>query len=212
MSAGLPDANPWASCWPRSDATITFAVLPVCFDQARAALLTAKVSAGPELPISAVIVIPALWLCCPATATPVVRASAATATTSVATCQRTPRVVRCAFTSEFPSFVLNGTASSRPRGGENTAFTTLFQARTDLTSRPSAGKTPARDGSGSHHARPDRRCRRACRRRHRHGLPRPERPRPRRDGDARARARGDSHPGVPPELGRPGAVAQADAR
>ena len=60
MSGGLPDAKPWASCCPRSEATTTFTLMPVCFVKALAALLTAKVSAGPELPISAVSVV--AWL------------------------------------------------------------------------------------------------------------------------------------------------------
>src|SRR3954469_6127465 len=54
MSGGLPDAKPWASCWPRSDATMTLTLMPVFFDHAPVATWTAFVSAGPELPISAV--------------------------------------------------------------------------------------------------------------------------------------------------------------
>ena len=57
MSGGLPEAKPWASCCPRSEATITFSWIPVCLVNALAALLTAYVSAGPELPIRAVIVV-----------------------------------------------------------------------------------------------------------------------------------------------------------
>src|SRR5262245_47959277 len=53
MSGGFPEAKPWASCCPRSEATITFTSMPVCFVNAFAAPVTAKVSAGPELPISA---------------------------------------------------------------------------------------------------------------------------------------------------------------
>src|SRR3954467_9953651 len=55
MSGGLPDAKPWASCCPRSDATMTLTLMPVFFVHADVATLTAFVSAGPELPISAVI-------------------------------------------------------------------------------------------------------------------------------------------------------------
>src|ERR1051326_7040636 len=54
MSGGLPDAKPWASCCPRSDATMTWTLMPVLFVHADVATLTAFVSAGPELPISAV--------------------------------------------------------------------------------------------------------------------------------------------------------------
>src|SRR6516164_5584694 len=54
MSGGLPDAKPWASCCPRSDATMTLTLMPVFFSNADAATLTAFVSAGPEVPISAV--------------------------------------------------------------------------------------------------------------------------------------------------------------
>src|SRR3954447_4517385 len=54
MSGGLPDAKPWASCCPRSDATMTLTLMPVLFVHAAVATLTAFVSAGPELPISAV--------------------------------------------------------------------------------------------------------------------------------------------------------------
>src|SRR3954466_13639700 len=54
MSGGLPDAKPCASCCPRSEATMTLTLMPVFFDHAAVATLTAFVSAGPELPISAV--------------------------------------------------------------------------------------------------------------------------------------------------------------
>ena len=57
MSGGLPEAKPWASCCPRSEATTTFSWIPVCLVNALAALLTANVSAGPELPIRAVSVV-----------------------------------------------------------------------------------------------------------------------------------------------------------
>src|SRR6478752_6360927 len=60
MSGGLPDAKPWASCCPRSDATMTLTLMPVFFVHADVATLTAFVSAGPELPISAVS--PVAWL------------------------------------------------------------------------------------------------------------------------------------------------------
>src|SRR5215472_4608055 len=54
MSGGLPDAKPWASCCPISDATMTLTLMPVRFDHADVATLTAFVSAGPELAIIAV--------------------------------------------------------------------------------------------------------------------------------------------------------------
>ena len=46
MSGGFPEAKPWASCWLKSEATITFTSMPVCFVNAFAAPLIAKVSAG----------------------------------------------------------------------------------------------------------------------------------------------------------------------
>src|SRR3954463_11885480 len=60
MSGGFPDEKPWASCCPRSEATMTFTLIPVFFDHAAVATLTAFVSAGPELPIRAVRVVS--WL------------------------------------------------------------------------------------------------------------------------------------------------------
>src|SRR5882757_1308595 len=60
MSGGFPDAKPWASCCPRSEATITLTLIPDFFDHAAVATLTAFVSAGPELPIRAVSVVS--WL------------------------------------------------------------------------------------------------------------------------------------------------------
>src|SRR6476619_3090648 len=100
MSGGLPDAKPWASCCPRSEATITLTLLPVCLLQAAAALLTANVSAGPELPISAVTV--TAWLRVgEARAAPTATASAQTVTTASATRQRALQFFRCAFTSEI---------------------------------------------------------------------------------------------------------------
>ena len=60
MSGGLPDAKPWASCCPRSDATMTLTLMPDLRDHAAVATLTAFVSAGPELPIIAVSVVS--WL------------------------------------------------------------------------------------------------------------------------------------------------------
>src|SRR5919198_1053062 len=101
MSGGLPDAKPWASCWPRSEATTTLTLLPVCLLHAAAALLTANVSAGPELPISAVSVT-ALLFAGEARAAPTVTASAPTVMTASATRQRAIRVLRCAFTNRFP--------------------------------------------------------------------------------------------------------------
>src|SRR5689334_17292857 len=51
MSGGVPPAKPWPSCWLRSEATTTSAVLPVFFAQVSAADLTAAVSASPDVPI-----------------------------------------------------------------------------------------------------------------------------------------------------------------
>ena len=93
MSGGFPEAKPWASCCPRSEATITFTSMPVCFVNAFAAPLTAKVSAGPELPISAVSVVAWLFVGEPRAA-PTATASALTVTTANKN-QRRLRVVRC---------------------------------------------------------------------------------------------------------------------
>src|SRR3954447_198253 len=100
MSAGLPEAKPWASCCPRSDATITFTLLPVCLLQAAAALFTANVSAGPELPIRAVIVTALLRVGAPRAA-PTATASAQIAMAGSAIRQRAIRMLRCAFTNRF---------------------------------------------------------------------------------------------------------------
>src|SRR3954454_17192720 len=102
MSGGLPEEKPWASCCPRSDATITLTLLPVCLLQAAAALFTANVSAGPELPIRAVIVTALLRVGEPRAA-PTATASAQTVTTASATRQRAIRVFRCAITKRSPS-------------------------------------------------------------------------------------------------------------
>src|SRR5690348_2781132 len=101
MSGGLPDAKPCASCWPRSDATTTFTWIPDCLDQALAAFLTAKVSAGPELPISAVSVV-ALLRAGEPSATPAVMARAATVTAASESRQRTVRKVRSGCTKYPP--------------------------------------------------------------------------------------------------------------
>src|SRR3954451_11074431 len=97
MSAGLPDAKPCASCWPRSDATTTFTWMPVRLVNALAALLTANVSAGPELPIRAVRVV-ALPDTGDAMAAPTATASAQTATTTSARRQRALLVSRSSCT------------------------------------------------------------------------------------------------------------------
>src|SRR4051795_6459203 len=102
MSGGLPEEKPWASCCPRSEATITLTLLPVCLLQAAAALFTANVSAGPELPIRAVTVTALLRVGEPRAA-PTATASAQTVTTTSATRQRAIRVFRCAFTKRSPS-------------------------------------------------------------------------------------------------------------
>src|SRR4029077_8246833 len=99
MSGGLPEAKPWASCCPRSDATITLTLLPVCLLQAAAALFTANVSAGPELPIRAVMVTACVRAGAP-TAAPTATASAQTVTTVSARRQRATRVFRFAITKK----------------------------------------------------------------------------------------------------------------
>src|SRR3954447_11562522 len=101
MSGGLPEEKPWASCCPRSEATITLTLLPVCLLQAAAALFTANVSAGPELPIRAVMVTALLRVGEPRAA-PTATASAQTVTTTSATRQRAIRFFRCAFTKDLP--------------------------------------------------------------------------------------------------------------
>src|SRR6478672_1509320 len=93
MSGGFPDAKPCASCCPRSEATITLTLLPVCLLQAAAALFTANVSAGPELPIRAVSVTALLRVGAPR--------AAPTAMTGSASRQRAFRMLRCAFTNTF---------------------------------------------------------------------------------------------------------------
>src|SRR3954452_15205929 len=102
MSGGLPEEKPWASGCPRSEATITLTLLPVCLLQAAAALFTANVSAGPELPIRAVMVTALLRVGEPRAA-PTATASAQTVTTTSATRQRAIRIFRCAFTKRSPS-------------------------------------------------------------------------------------------------------------
>src|SRR3954451_24711939 len=72
--------------------------MPVCLVDALAALLTANVSAGPELPIRAVIV-EAFAFSRPPRATPAVSASAATMTATSDARQRAGRVIRCTFTA-----------------------------------------------------------------------------------------------------------------
>src|SRR4051794_19967950 len=96
MSGGFPDAKPWASCWPRSDATTTLTGIPVFFDHAFAALLTANVSAGPDVPIRAVIVVADALPREPSAAL-AVRASAEMMTAASAVRQR---VIRCECTRQ----------------------------------------------------------------------------------------------------------------
>src|SRR4051795_8532771 len=121
MSAGFPDAKPCASCWPRSEATMTLTWIPVRFDQACAALLTAKVSAGPELPINAVIVV-ALVLAVEPRAAPTATASAPTVTTANVRRQRATGVVRCACTSSVPPCgCLGGSGRGTVSRGESRA-------------------------------------------------------------------------------------------
>src|SRR3954463_6659001 len=98
MSGGLPEAKPCASCWPRSEATTTLTWMPVRLLHAFAALLTAKVSAGPELPIRAVMVV-ALLDPGDAIAAPTATARAQTAATTSARRQRALLVSRTSCTS-----------------------------------------------------------------------------------------------------------------
>ncbi len=100
MSGGLPEAKPWANCCPRSEATTTLTGIPVRLVNALAALLTAYVSAGPELPMRAVSVF-AFPLCWEPRAVPAVTASAATMTSMSTARERAMRVFECAFTTEF---------------------------------------------------------------------------------------------------------------
>src|SRR5437868_7042470 len=115
MSGGLPDAKPCASCCPRFEATITSTLLPVCLLHAAAALLTAKVSAGPELPIRAVRVTALLFAGEPRAA-PTVTASAQTAMSGTAIRQRGIRMFRCAFTNRSPPWgaIENDERAGRP--------------------------------------------------------------------------------------------------
>src|SRR3954451_1046778 len=98
MSGGLPEAKPCASCWPRSEATTTLTWMPVRLLHALAALLTANVSAGPELPIRAVMVV-ALLDPGDAIAAPTATARAQTAATTSARRQRALLVSRTSCTS-----------------------------------------------------------------------------------------------------------------
>src|SRR5690349_20332348 len=97
MSGGFPEEKPCASCCPRSEATTTFTLLPVFFAQAAVATLTAFVSAGPELPIRAVIVT-AFLLAGEPSAVPAVTASADTAAARSAL-QHAIRNLRLTFTN-----------------------------------------------------------------------------------------------------------------
>src|SRR5919204_804903 len=99
MSGGLPDEKPWASCCPRSEATTTFTLIPLFLDHEEVATLTAFVSAGPELPIKAVIS-PALACDGEPVAVVAATADAPTVTTASASaaCRRAIRVFRCVFT------------------------------------------------------------------------------------------------------------------
>src|SRR3954471_17740171 len=111
MSGGLPDAKPCESCWPRSEATTTFTWMPVRLLHALAALLTPKASAGPELPIRAVMVV-ALLDPGDAIAAPTATARAQTATTTSATRQRALLVSRTSCTS----LLLLGDRERRTKG------------------------------------------------------------------------------------------------
>src|SRR6476659_10705945 len=124
MSGGFPEAKPCASCCPRAEATTTFTWIPVCFVTALAALLTANVSAGPELPIRAVSVV-ALPLWREPRAVPAVSASAATMTSKSAARGREVRLFRCAFTTEFLLGAIENSVggarrlADRPGGGHS---------------------------------------------------------------------------------------------